>query len=229
MKKAFAFGMICIVLLGFWVWKQSKPGMIVVLPEKSVFFIDQNLSTIFRNSIENSIQKAYQVSRNSHEVMDQATAKFPEISSMKVQICQSDKICFYVNAAEPIFLLNHEFVVCDKGTKVVSSHFSDDVIKNLVQVIGTKSENLQMMVDFVIALPEKFKQEFVLEWGSETDILLLPKDGKNCILQCNTESVPSLRDLTLCQSIGQAATNKSKTNKKRVMYDVRFKNQIIVR
>jgi hypothetical protein len=58
--------------------------------------------------------------------------------------------------------------------------------------------------------------------------LLQPKDGKNCVLLCSAESAPSLQDLTFCQSIAAAAKSSSKIKKKRV-YDVRFKNQIIVR
>jgi hypothetical protein len=227
MKKAFVLAMFCIILFGLWGWKKSKTSMTVVLPEKSVFFIDQDLSSSFKNSIENSIQKAYEQSKNPQEVMDQATAKFPEISSMKVQICQSDKICFYVDAAEPIFLLNNDLVVCDNATSIALDHFSPNVVQKLVSIVCHKVHDLQTMINFVTTLPDTFKQEFLIEWSSDTDILLQPKNGKNCILQCSADSPPSLQDLISCQLICEA--RKSKTKKKRVVYDVRFKNQIIVR
>src|SRR3990167_10903111 len=112
MKKALLLVIFCIVALGYWGWKKSDTSMTVVLPEKSVFFIDQDLSKTFKKNIEKSIQKSYSQSKNPAQVIEQATAKFREISSMKVQICQSDKICFYVDAPEPIFLLNDELVIC---------------------------------------------------------------------------------------------------------------------
>lgn len=203
--------------------------MAVVLPEKSAFFIDQDLSSDFKKNIENSIQAAYSLSKNPQEVMDQATAQFSEIASMKVQICQSDKICFYVDACDPVFLLNNEFVVCGNGTKTVKNNFSLAIVQALVQVSCEHENNLKLMIDFVTALPEKFKQEFLIEWVDQDNITLQPKDGKNCILHVSAQAVPSLSDLQACQKIAQASQTKSKTKKKRMVYDVRFKNQIIVR
>lgn len=201
--------------------------MTVVLPEKSVFFIDKDFSKSFQNSIQDSIQKSYASCKNPGQVMQQATQDFPEILSMKVQICQSDKICFYVDGLKPVFLLNNDLIVCGNATSVVLPHFSGEVTNNLVHIASSKKDDFQAMVNFVNALPDTFKQEFLIEWNSDTDILLQPKDGKNCVLLCSAENVPSLQDLIFCQSIA-ATKNSSKIKKKRV-YDVRFKNQIIVR
>lgn len=229
MKKAYVLIIFCMIVVGLWMWKKSKTSITVVLPEKSVFFIDQDLSSDFKKNIENSIQAAYSLSKNPQEVMDQATAQFPEISSMKVQICQSDKICFYVDAADPIFLLNDEFVVCGNGTKSLKDHFSLEIVQNLVPVSSKNDLELSAIINFVVALPEKFKQEFLIEWVDQDNIILHPKDDKDCILQVSAQAVPSLSDLQSCQKIAQAASTKSKIKKKRMVYDVRFKNQIIVR
>lgn len=229
MKKAFVLIIICVVLGSFLIWKKSKTTITIVLPEKSVFFIDQDLSSDFKKNIETSIQAAYSFSKNPQEVMNQATSEFVEISSMKVQICQSDKICFYVDAADPIFLLNNEFVVCGNGVKSLKNHFALEIVQNLVQVTCLSDTDLKIMVDFTVALPEKFKQEFLIEWIDQDNIVLQPKDGKDCILQVSAQAVPSLSDLQSCQKIVQTVPIKSKTKKKRMVYDVRFKNQIIVR
>lgn len=229
MKKAFVLAIFCIAIVGFWMWKKSKTSMTVVLPEKSVFFIDQDFSTEFKKNIENSIASAYSLSKNPQKVIDQATAEFHEISSMKVQICQSDKICFYVDASDPIFLLNNEFVVCGNGVKTFKDNFSPEIVQSLIQVICKNENNLKKIITFVTALPEKFKQEFLIEWLDQDNILLQPKDGKDCVLQVNADAVPSLSDLESCQKIAQMTAAKSKTKKKRMVYDVRFKNQIIVR
>lgn len=229
MKKAFVLAIFCIAIVGFWIWTKSKTSMTVVLPEKSVFFIDQDLSTDFKKNIESSIASAYSVSKNPQEVMDQATKLFPEILSMKVQICQSDKICFYVDACDPVFLLNDEFVVCGNGTKTAKNNFSSEIVQRLVQVSCKNENNLEKIIMFVTALSEKFKQEFLIEWLDQDNIMLQPKDGKDCILQATIEVIPTLQDLEFCQKIAQATAAKSKTKKKRVIYDIRFKNQIIVR
>lgn len=200
--------------------------MTVVLPEKSVFFIDQDLSNSFKKNIEESIQKSYENSKNPQDVMNFATEKFPEISSMKIQICQADKICFYVDVLEPVFLLNNQFVVCDHGTLVEKDHFVCNVVQSLVQISCKKNENFQDMVHFVRSLPNTFKQEFLIEWNSDSNILLLPQNNKDCVLQCSKGNVLNVQDLITCRSI---QANQKLKNKKRVVYDVRFKNQIIVR
>ncbi len=229
MKKAFALAIFCIVVVGLVVWKKPKTNMNVVLPEKSVFFIDQGFSSEFKNNVQELMQSVYAHSKNPQDVMNQATKNFPEIGSMKVQICQSDKICFYVDASDPIFLLNNEFVVCGNSTCVFKDHFSSDIVEKLVQVSSKNHVDLSVIIDFIMALPEKIKQEFSVEWLHSYDIILHPKNSNDCRLQVSTDMVPTLQDLGSCQNIVQSAVAKSKSKKKRMMCDIRFKNQIIVR
>lgn len=244
MKKAFMLAIFCIAIVGFWLYKKPKTNFAAVLPNVSEFFIDHDFSKNFSTDIQSSIQDAYRLSKNPQEVIDQITKSFNEIACMKVQICQSDKICFYVDASDPVFLLNQEFVVCQNGAKVCKDHFSSKIIQSLVQVSSSKDSDakefgspidvgnnncLQQIIDFVTALPEKFRQEFLIVWLDKNDIVLQPKNDKDCILQVSVDMIPSLQDLQDCQKIVQTLALKTKNKKKRMVCDVRFKNQIIVR
>lgn len=229
MKKLFLIGMIVVSMVALWGWKRTKSNMTVVLPEKTVFFIDQDLSKTFTNNLKSSISQFYAVSKNPAKVMEQATGQFLEISSMKVQICQSDKICFYIDAQAPVLLLNGEFVVCENGISVPKDHFASDVLQGLVTVARLYDGDLLAMVKFVQVLPQRFKEHFSIEWRADSDIVLQPKDSNGLVLQVGTQAIPVLQDLISCELIGAGLSKKLKSKKKRMVYDLRFKNQIIVR
>jgi hypothetical protein len=241
MKKAVLLAIVCLSLFAFWKVKKTKSSITDVLPEKSVFFVDPDLSNNFKDQVISSISTAYQKSKSPQEVMTQATAEFQELSGMKVQICQTDKICFYVDAATPLFVLNDDFVVCDNAIKVARDHFDDALTQGLVKVVVLKNNDLDprskpgmtqaatlVMVRFVQALPEVFKQDFWIEWLDNHDILLHLKNNAEFVLQVTIDQIPTEKDLQFCQAIDNLP-KKSKSKKKLVVYDLRFKNQIIIR
>src|SRR3990167_8813211 len=82
---------------------------------------------------------------------------------MKVQICQSDKICFYVEAPEPVFLLNGQEVVCENATAAKKDHFDSEVVQKLVAVICKKVDQLQTMVDFFQVTLEQSQPSFAVD------------------------------------------------------------------
>ena len=208
MKKAVLLAIVCLSLFAFWKVKKTKSSITDVLPEKSVFFVDPDLSNNFKDQVISSISTAYKKSKSPQEVMAQATEEFQELSGMKVQICQTDKICFYVDAAAPLFVLNDDFVVCDNAIKVAKNHFDESVTQNLVKVMENKvldprsgSGTTLVMVWFVQALPDVFKKDFWIEWLGNHDILLHLKNNSEFVLQVTTDQIPTENDLKYCQAI----------------------------
>lgn len=215
-------------MLGCWGWKKTKQTVSVVLPEKSVFFIDKEFSSEFKHDLMSIVALAYGQTKNPELVIADATLKYPEIMSMKVQICQTDKICFYIQAAQPLFLFNDMWVVCDNRSHVAKDHFSQDIVQGLIKITSSSLQDIDMMVQFVQKLPDWFKSRFSIEWLSENDIKMLPVTGERFVLRVSADAVPSVRDVDDCLVIGQEQSKKIKTKKKTITYDVRFKNQIIV-
>lgn len=228
MNKLFCIGTICAVVLGFWGWKQAKTSITAVLPEKCVFFMDKELSPSFQNNLTSIISAHYADKKNPQELMDQMAAQFKEIRSMQVQICQTDKICFYVDAAKPMFLLNNSLVVCDNQIQVAREHFTSEATEDLVQLHCSTDCDIATMLQFVERLPDSFKKKFTIEWVSNFDIVLHPIDTVGYVLRVSYDSVFGEQDLAACQSIHDGLPKKSKNKKSRMTYDIRFKNQIIV-
>ncbi|MBP7854598.1 hypothetical protein KAZ82_01520 [Candidatus Babeliales bacterium] len=228
--KKIALAIIVIICAGYWfTYKFSKQNLHVILSEKTVFFIDPELSKALHCKISEAIEVSYAQSKNPEQVIADSSIKFPEIESMKVQICQSDKICFYVQASKPLFLLNHNKVVCENGSIVDGDHFDDTVVRSLVSVFTKNSYQVQEIINFVQALPEIFKQNFSIEFRDLHDIVLTEKNNKNFCVQANIQAVPTVQDLQACKKIVQEVALQPKFKKKSITCDVRFKKQIIVR
>lgn len=229
MNKVWYIAIICAVISGLWFYKRTEPTIAAVLPEKSVFFIDEEFSPSFKKNLTTAIASAYAKNKNPQEVMDGTTLQFPEVASMQVQICQTDKICFYVDGAQPLFLFNDTWVVCDNGTKIVKDHFTSEIVKDLVKIKSLRTDDIAAMVKFVTGLPNWFKQNFLIDWLSKTDINMSPVDGAWYQLRVSADAIPSQQDVADCMLIGDEQLKKLKIKKKRMTYDVRFKNQIIVK
>ena len=215
-------------MLGFWGWKHTKTAITAVLPEKCVFFMDEDLSSSFQNDLTSIISQEYAEKKNPQELMDQMSQQFKEIRSMQVQICQTDKICFYVDAAKPIFLLNNAYIVCDNQTQVARDHFTEQTAEGLIKINCSNDYDVATMLHFVSRLPNSFGQLFTIEWISNFDIILHPIQATGYVLRVSSETTVEPQDLAACQSIYDGLPKKLKAKKNRKIYDIRFKNQIIV-
>ena len=146
---------------------------------------------------------------------------------MKVHLCQTDKICFSLELQKPLFLLNDKFVACDSDVIIPKDHFSSEIVAKLPLLSCSCEPNVLGMRQFFEKLPESIQQGFGINWICDTEIILKEKGKSNLTLICSMQHVPSQKDIEHCKSICESLPVKSK--KKNVSYDLRFKNQIIVR
>ncbi len=228
-KKLFWVVVVLIATLFLWEFQKHKKNVITILPEKTVFFIDDSLSSNLKKDLMSSIESLYLNLKNPEAVIKETNDKFTEIASMTVQICQSDKICFYLDAAPAVFLLNDQFVICENGASVPKDHFTLQAIKLLIRVSSQNSIDVSLMIQFIKKLPHVFITDFSILYEDINNILLISNNDNNFILQVTIDDQVTEQDLNSCKSIGLQLPKKMKAKKKQVVYDLRFKNQIIVR
>lgn len=215
--------------LGLWGWKKTSKRISAILPDRCLFFVDESLSSTFQENMTSSIAKDYAQSKNIGQVIDVTSGQFPEVHSMQVHICNTDKICFYIDAVKPIFLLNDSLVVCDNEQSVVKDHFTPEVLDSLPLVVCQQDPDIVAMLSFMQQLPNLFKQQCLITWISTSDITLSFKTKNDYVLQVSSQNIPTERDVEQCQLIMDLMPKKQKNKKKSMTCDLRFKNQIIVR
>lgn len=228
-KKVWVICVLFIVIFCFIFWKKTKTNITVILPEKCEFFVDENLSSSFHNNFVKTVTEQYTQTKNPKKVMDNVTQQFPEVHVMQAQICKTDKICFYVDAAKPVFLLNDQFVICDNAVQINKDHYTLEIIQDLIKVSSDQVINLENVIQFIQSLPNIFKQNFRIVWLSDSNILLTALSQQQCQLLTSMYYIPQPQDLNHCQLIAASLPKASKNKKKCVTYDLRFKNQIIIR
>jgi len=221
------FVIILIVLVGFLVIKKTKTNMRQILPERCVFLVDDGLSKSFQDNVTSLISMQYAESKNPQEVIAKISQQFPEVSSMKVHLCQTDKICFSLELQKPLFLLNDLFVVCDSDVMIPKEHFSLEVVRELPLMTCQGEPLISSMVLFFEKLPQKIQQNFLVRWASPTEIILQEKGNKSIAFLVAAESALNEKDIEQSKLIYESLPVKNK--KKFVTFDVRFKNQIVVR
>lgn len=189
--------------------------------------LDEGLSESFQDNVTSSICSQYATTKDPQGVISKISEQFPEVSTMKVHLCQTDKICFSLELQKPLFLLNDKFVVCDSDGMIPKDHFNFDVVTNLPRLNCSCDPNASAMRQFFEKLQESIQKDFEINWISGTEIILKEKNKPSVTFVCSEQHVPNQKDIEHCKSIYESLPVKNK--KKNMSYDLRFKNQIIVR
>ncbi|HSW76148.1 MAG TPA: hypothetical protein VLG50_03845 [Candidatus Saccharimonadales bacterium] len=214
-------------LIGFFLTKKRTTSIQQILPEKCVFLIDEGLSKSFQDTISSTITAEYGASKDPATVIARINDQYPEISSMKVHLCKTDKICFLLDGQKPLFLLNKEFVVCDNDATVPKNHFNQEIVDSLPTVTSQGEQNVSSMVRFFEKLPSDISKNFETTWLNDCEIVLQEKNKKDELFLVAVSYIPHEKDIELCRLIQDPKMSKSK--KRSITYDLRFNNQIIVR
>ena len=198
-----------------------------ILPDQCIFSVTDGLARESEENITNYIAGQYSQSKNPQSVISSVNQKFPEVRDMKVYLCKTDKICFSVELQQPIFLLNEQDVVCDNDVILSKEHFQNEVVAQLPRVYCDHKISIGVARAFFEKLPKEIQKSFAILWGDENDIALYEHENKKIQFLVTKDSVPTVVDINHCKEIG--STLGSKYKKKSITYDLRFKNQIIVR
>lgn len=227
-------------------WKRPKTALVTIAPKQCMFHVDDNWSRSFQEAIIHSITDCYESSKNPDTVISKMTTDFPEIGSVQAQVCSSDKICFHVDGVQPVFLLNDMHVVGTTGHMSNKDDFSEEVRCTLPSLVSQQLDELPQMVHFVQKLSPEITSSHTMTWQSVDTIVLSSRDIPEMQCVTCTSRVPLAADVQRCHELYQELLASQKTKKtlssgltrgssnknalKHMMvYDIRFKNQIIVR
>lgn len=213
-------------------WKRQRAGLTVIAPRQCLFNVDDNWSLSFQEAIIRSITTSYEALKNPDAVISKITDQFPEINSVQAQICSADKICFYVEAARPVFILNDTYVVGSTGHLSPKDDFAPEVQSSLARVRSQQDGDIPAMIAFVAQLPPEIVSSYEIDWIDSNSIILIPQSmGTMRCLAC-TDNIPSIENMKRCHDLHEDFLRSgpvTKKKKKIMEYDIRFKNQIIVR
>lgn len=219
-----------IAIIGFW--KRPKSALVTIAPKQCMFHVDDHWSLSFQESIIRSITNSYESSKNPDDVISKMTTEFPAIDSVQAQICSSDKICFHVDGLQPVFLLNDIHVVVASGHVSSKTDFAPEVQAALPCLASQSLDDVADMVHFVQQLPSEITRPYTMLWRNPDTIILSARDATNMQCVTCTSRVPVAADVQRCHELYQellASMPTKKSKKKMMEYDIRFKNQIIVR
>lgn len=215
------------------VYKRSKSCLVTIAPQQCVFYVYENWSTQFQESIISATKQFYTSTRDADVVIEKVIQDFPEIGSIQAQVCSSDKICFFIEGINPVFLFNNKYVVNGNGMLSAQNSFLDSVQDELPKVFSDNNNDVAKMVFFVQQIPPAVTQSHDITWISNHEVIMQPRDRNDVCCITTNKNIPQWDDMQRCYALHDAhkQTMPRKKSKQSVVmeYDLRFKNQIIVR
>lgn len=203
-----------------------------IAPEKCSSDLDTIWSSGYQKKIAQSIQDSYQEHKNPQLVTQKITQTFPEISQMQAEICSADTICFHAQAAQPLCSLNDAFVLWENQVVSKKEHTDQDIFTRLPKVYAQNLNDYDQLIAFIKALPQELTHAYLIDWDTQHSIRFKPDNNQNMTLLVSTTLMPTVQLFADCHDLYQQnfkEGSKKKNNKTMVEYDIRFKNQIIIK
>lgn len=202
-----------------------------IVPKECSCSLDTILSSEHQKKIMQSIQELHQVTNNPSQVIKKIVQEFPEINTMQAEICSADKICFNAQVVNPVFVLNDALVVSDNYISFKKESLDSRILSTLPKIYSSKSNQHQEMVAFIHQIPQELSKNYTISWHDKNQIIFKPHENEYMSYVVSTSLIPSLELLQDCRELYNQNSKKGfkKNNKTMVEYDIRFKNQIIVK
>ena len=178
------------------------------------------------------IKNFYNKNRNPEEVIKKALDEFPDISDMKAEVCGADTICFNVQSLNPLFVLEDTKVITNNGMVFEKENFDQELVNQLPKIASKKIEDINLMIHFVDLLSDEIFKDYEIEWKSRDLIIFRSKKEKGLICLVSDMLIPNEKSLSVCSNLYELSLSKLPKKKQKdykVEYDIRFRNQIIVR
>jgi hypothetical protein len=211
--------------------KSSKP-LSSLSTTQCVCEVDGSWSPEFQKKIVNIVKDTYKKINNPQEVIEKTVEEFKEINCMKAEICGADTICFHAQGLRPVFVLDDSKIVADDGSIFEKENFDQMIVDLLPTMSAKKTDQVVAMVHFIQAMPHELLRQYAINWHDKNYIILQSKkyEGMKCLVSdflIPTEKI--LKECMLLYEFALAKLPKKKQKNHMVEYDIRFKNQIIVR
>lgn len=222
---------VCLALT-FFVWKKYKTPLPTIQPKQCMFQLDEAWSPLFQTSIIQMISTAYAQHHNPAIALEQMLQKFPEINTAHTQICNADQICFYAQGHQAISVVNDQTVITSNGACTNKDYFNEYLVKDLAKISSSTDIQPSQMVTFLKTIPHAIALDHDIVWDNQYHIQLQPHDVNDMVYITTMDTPLTSQHLDVCKKIHhQIPAQSIRKRKQKIVkeYDVRFKNQIIVR
>ncbi|MBP6870252.1 hypothetical protein KBC04_05190 [Candidatus Babeliales bacterium] len=238
---AFQKGIVSLSLLMaciyFFQW--HTPDMTIVYPDNCVFVIDKLFSKPMQLQIKAFIDDAYKKSKSPSHLLPHIESTFPAIKSVVIDMQNPEFLNFTIQTYQPIFLLNHEHVVCQYGKLFDKQIFSQAILATLENISfegAISQKNVDRIMQFFELLTDPILKDFSIRWIDKHAIWLDQKVGQDLSLLVGYEHIPTLQDIAQCRNLrGQISDTPCKDKKGKPcknslkwVCDLRFDQQIVL-
>jgi len=223
---------LAVIALGIKVFMKINKPLSSFKTMQTLFDVDTNWSSDFQKKIVDIIKDDYKNSNDPEAIIQKLVQEFKEIHDMKAEICGVDTICFHMYGFKPVFILGGTKVVVSNGSILEKKNFDQDMVDGLPSISSQKNDQVISMIYFIQSMPNEILQNYVIDWVDKNYIILQSKkhEGMRCLL--SDILIPKEKTFEECSLLYDASLQKlpkKKQNKHMVEYDIRFRNQIIVR
>jgi hypothetical protein len=156
--------------------------------------------------------------------------KFSCIASIQASAQPNGIIKLHIDTIRPLYLLNDKYMITAHNSIINADYYTDAItqkIPTLQMALQSDQKNLsEKTFAYISTLCTLALSDMAVFWKQPHDIHIhLPTD--NIKLRCNANTMPTQELFDRCIQIAQEH-NRSSTQAKKVLADIRFDNQIIV-
>lgn len=212
-------------------------GFYILIP--SYFFVvnhctfkfDGNFAETMKNTIMKFSQEKF-LKRSFFSVAPEVLKQeFPLIKAVQCDYQYGGKVCCFLQAIEPLLIINNSFCLLRNGDLRDMHYFSDIGLQDLPSISIQSNEKLELLENFkecIQRMPLYFFDHFTITWRDHTFIQLQDKKFSQCTIIAHYQT--AFDDLLLrnYEVIKQEIMSQHLNIKKQWIVDIRFKNQIVV-
>lgn len=217
----------------------QKSDMTIMYPDNCLFTLDHLFSKSMQADIKDFIDETYKKNRVPSDLLPMIESCFPSIKSIVIDMQNPEFLHFKIQAYEPIFLLNNQFVVCSSGNLFSIDVFSQEYVSSLENIVFQQPltpVNIDLLTKFYQSCPLEILKDFLIRWVNEYTIWLDEKKTLEWSMLVSSEYILTLQDVSWCRMVREQIINSycknklSKLSKSNIawVFDLRFDQQIVV-
>ncbi|MCX5922797.1 MAG: hypothetical protein NTX86_05740 [Candidatus Dependentiae bacterium] len=220
---------VVVVLCAFGVQKMHQA---VVAHQRMLVSVDPLIAQETQESI--AAFATTQPHTPASEFIELLVKNFPSIKSVEYSYDASGLLCYTVESALPLFSINNDYVLTDKGALVPKKDFVSHLVQSLHNITLSSDVISDAFTACIQSLPQSFFESYDVVWLNDYEVVLYDKAQPGFSICFNTQVVPELSMIERCNAIKNDLASAGLFEKKvhaaaqKWVADIRFKNQIIV-
>ncbi len=158
--------------------------------------------------------------------------EFSFLKTINLQYQLGGKTGCFITGQRPLLLVNENLVLLSSGLLHEATLFASYALQDLPGVFVKNTEQKKVPEHFqtwAYMMPSIFFEKYYITWVDHTHIELQDKDSKLCTMIAQHQTVFDTKLITLYEQTKKHHMSlRCSYSKKRLIIDVRFKNQIVV-